>query len=408
MQRRLLLLPLLSLPLAFAFACSSSDDAASDVDTAPIAWVSPTVDAEIDVDDAVELTVKVNDPNAQVVRFDVNGTTIDTCDTSQAADECHHGDLFRTTTTFKTAGLQHLVARLGDQVATLDVTVRAATSPTDPSDASADDAETGSGPTKKDGGTTTPPTNRGFLDPNRASHNVFGGVSWTVNDAVVGVTAAPSGSTSAVSSCMKTYGASIIKWADTYKISRASVVATAITESSCTNPTGSSDGLSSGPLQVTGSTCASLVSGYSSASCKAKMHSSPDFSFQVGSKYMGSSYQLGQSSHDPPKIGAAYNAGSIRSSTANRWHMVVTGNHIERWVGAYNAYRAWEKLPAAQQAKQESESVAASEKLFAGEHVATPASLPSIAIANQVYFVGNWETRDGKFVRYADGAWQDE
>ncbi|MDB4944115.1 MAG: hypothetical protein JWP97_3649 [Labilithrix sp.] len=404
------------LPLALAAAtylpaCSSSDDEAGDVDTSPIAWVSPTADASIEVGEAVELTVKVNDPSAAAVRFELNGKTLATCDTSKGADECRRGDLFRTTTTFTQAGSQRLVARVlgaDTEVASLTITVRAAGEPggEPPSDAGVDASTKDSGTT---GGTPPPPpASRGFLDPDRAAHNVFGGVSWSVKDNNVGVSAAPSGSVSAVAACMKAYGASIRKWADTYKISRGSVVATAITESNCSNPAGSSDGLSSGPLQVTGSTCASVVSGYSASACKTKMHSSPDFSFQVGSKYMAGSYQIGQSGHDPPKMAAAYNAGSIRSTTANRWHMVVTGNHIERWVGAYDAYRAWEKLPPAAQAALENEDAVAAARIFDGEHVTSPAALPANAVDGQVYFVGDWSTRDGTFVHFRDGAWREE
>ena len=49
-----------------------------------------------------------------------------------------------------------------------------------------------------------------------------------------------------------------------------------------------------------------------------------------------------QHHRDPPKIAAAYNAGSLRRTSSNRWHMVSTGSHINRFVLWYNAYRAWE------------------------------------------------------------------
>lgn len=264
------------------------------------------------------------------------------------------------------------------------------------------------GMTKTDASTPPkPPAERGFLDPNRPSHSVFSGVAWSVNNQTVVVASPPAGSVATVTTCMKTYGASIVKYADLYRVSRASVVATAITESNCTNPAGSSDGLSSGPMQVTGGTCAGTVSGYSSAACLAKMHSSPDFSFMVGAKYMGSSYQVAQHDHDPPKIAAAYNAGSIRSSTANRWHMVVTGNHIERWVGAYNAYRNWEKLQETARIVDAVASAAPS-TFFDGENVASEAQLPSTAREGQVYFVGDWAGRDGEFRTFRGSTWLPE
>jgi hypothetical protein len=57
---------------------------------------------------------------------------------------------------------------------------------------------------------------------------------------------------------------------------------------------------------------------------------------------MASSFQRSQHHRDPPKIAAAYNAGSLRKTSSNRWHMVSTGNHIDRFVRHYNAYRVWE------------------------------------------------------------------
>jgi hypothetical protein len=397
--------------LGAAASCSSEPDPAADggavdntPDTDPIAWVSPTADSVIEVDQVVELTVKVNDPAVKVVRFTLDNKPLDACDVTSGPDECMKDGFFRVTTSFPAAGLHSLSATApsssGDHVASLQITVHAAGTGGDagaPADAGHADAG------HVDGG---PLLLRGFLDPDRPLHNVFGGIKWSVTGQKVIVASPPTGDTAAVAACMKTYGASIIKHADAYGVSRASVVATALTESSCTNPAGSSDGLSSGPMQVTGSTCAAVAGGgISSAACKAKMHTSPDFSFQIGAKYMGSSYQVSQHGHDPPKIGAAYNAGSVRSSTANRWHMLVTGNHIERWVGAYNAYRAWEKLNGvALKAMDDAVAVRPASR-FEGEHAASMSALPSQAPEGQVYFVGDFARRDGIFVRREGGAW---
>ena len=88
--------------------------------------------------------------------------------------------------------------------------------------------------------------------------------------------------------------------------------------------------------------------------------------------------------------------------------MVVTGNHIERWVGAYNAYRAWEKLPPAAQAALEDAAVSAADKRFVGEHVSVREALPITAETHRVYFVGDWSSRDGTFVRFDGARWVDE
>ena len=136
------------------------------------------------------------------------------------------------------------------------------------------------------------------------------------------------------------------------------------------------------------------------------MYTDTDFSFMVGTKYMGSTYQKNQHGNDPPKIAAAYNAGSIRSSTANRWHMVVTGNHIDRFVGAYNAYRDWEAMNGVQKAAMDAEVEAFAVQRFAGENVTSFASLPASAAEGQVYFVGDFAKRDGTFVTFRRGRWE--
>lgn len=397
-------------------ACSSDDGGDPDLD--PIAWVSPTSDAVIETGEPVPLTVKVNVPGVTRVRFELDGVEIDTC-AEAPGEDCKVGALFRGATTFVSAGPHALVARadapLGELVARLSVDVRAATGPGESpreGGAPASDAGPGDGGAPRvdagpgDGGTTPPTGSRGFLDPDRPLHNVFGGVSWEVKGQRVLVASPPTLATSAIASCIARYRASIVKHADAFKVSRASVVATAITESNCTNPAGSSDGLSSGPMQVTGSTCASVAGGgISSATCKTRMYQNPDFSFEIGAKYMGSAYQLRQHDRDPPKIAAAYNAGSIRQSSANRWRMVVTGNHIDRFVGAYNAYRAWENLGASQRATIEAEAAALPEPTFDGAHVADETLLPSRAREGAVVFVGDLAARDGVFATFRAGRW---
>lgn len=397
---------------ALGAGCSGEDGGDPDVD--PIAWVSPSPGGDVEVDEVIELAAKVNEPRAQKVTFTVDGKELGTCARGQ---ECQRADLFRWTTTFSRVGRSALVAsftlegRVEEARTSLDVIARTASGEAGVVD---DDGKDGGAPSdagkdaKVDGPSTPPPpVDRGTLDPDRGSHNVFGGVSWSVRSQRVIVTSPPSLAVATVAACMQKYGASIRRHADAYKVSRASVLATAITESNCSNPSGSSDGLSSGPMQVTGSTCASVAGGGISASaCKTKMYQTPDFSFQIGAKYMGSSYQKGQHQFDPPKIAAAYNAGSIRSTTANRWHMVVTGNHIERFVGAYNAYRDWETATGAAKAQMEAEGAARLERVFAGEHVGSFDDLPTTATTGQVVFVGDWDRREGVFVRFQDGRWE--
>jgi|YNPNPStandDraft_1061719.scaffolds.fasta_scaffold00635_15 hypothetical protein len=43
--------------------------------------------------------------------------------------------------------------------------------------------------------------------------------------------------------------------------------------------------------------------------------------------------------NQPPLIAATYNAGSPRFTTANPWHLVQYGQHIDRWIAYYNTSR---------------------------------------------------------------------
>jgi len=385
------------LPLLLA-ACSSSpdDDVVVDSKEEPLVLVGPS-STEVATGEVVEIAVFVADPNARTVRFTVDGAELATCDPSQPDEDCRQGAIWRWSTTFDRPGTHVVGASTGEASveATVDVAV------------ALDDLPEQALPEEPDPGTIQDlEAAKQFFDPWRPFHSAFGGISWKVAKQQIHLAkGVPMGSVKTVAGCMNRYGGAIRKWADARKLSRASVVATAITESGCTNPAGSSDGLSSGPMQVTGSTCAALT-GLGRSTCKSRMHSSPAFSFEVGTKYMASSYQVRQHHHDPPKIAAAYNAGSIRKSFANRWHMLTTGNHIDRWVNAYDAYRAW-VLRNATKLDGDADPVPV-DPTFEGEHVTRVADLPTTAREGQVTFVGEWTLRDGAFYHYEGGAWRSD
>jgi hypothetical protein len=407
-------LPVFCVSISSLAGCSSSDPTpppAPPPDAPALAWAAPLGDTSIRVGDPIQLAVSASH-EATAVRFALDGADLATCNASADPEEdCRLGDVFRWTTTFARAGQHELSASFTAK----DGSVVRATRTIDVRDAMADDevepSEVFEGkeemtPEEAAALAAEPPPltvdalSRGVRDPNRGYHNIFGGVRWAVKSDRVLVTHPPPGSVSVVTRCLARYGGSIRHWADHYKLSRATVVATAIAESSCTDPVGSSDGLSSGPLQVTASTCAALT-GLSPHTCRVRMHTHPDFSFEVGSKYMASSFQVRQHHHDPPKIGAAYNAGTIRPSTANRWHMLTTGNHINRWVGGYNAYRRWESIHHVAAAVAASEPEAS----FEGKSVATFADLPATAPEGEVIFVGDFIARDGDFAEFREGRW---
>jgi len=61
----------------------------------------------------------------------------------------------------------------------------------------------------------------------------------------------------------------------------------------------------------------------------------PKTNVEIGARYIAKQLvtRYGQ---DFPKISAAFNAGSVRPSDKNEWHMVCTGNHVDAEVGAVN------------------------------------------------------------------------
>ena len=83
--------------------------------------------------------------------------------------------------------------------------------------------------------------------------------------------------------------------------------------------------------------------------------------------------------------------------------MVSTGNHFDRFVRAYNAYRRWEAQAQAQAASLVIEDTGSR---WNGEHVATVAELPVGATEGQVVFVGDFPSREGEFWELVGGRWQ--
>lgn len=60
-------------------------------------------------------------------------------------------------------------------------------------------------------------------------------------------------------------------------------------------------------------------------------------SAQLAVEYLNA--HSGQHQGELPLIAATYNAGSPRHTNANPWHLVQYGEHIDRWIGYYNASR---------------------------------------------------------------------
>jgi soluble lytic murein transglycosylase-like protein len=64
----------------------------------------------------------------------------------------------------------------------------------------------------------------------------------------------------------------------------------------------------------------------------------PDLNLDIGFKYIAWLWK--KYDGDFPKVSAAFNAGSVRTSTQNPWNMVQTNGHVSFEVAAYNTWLA--------------------------------------------------------------------
>jgi len=227
----------------------------------------------------------------------------------------------------------------------------------------------------------------------------------------------PMGSRIFARSCFLQHGDSFRRWASVYArgLKVAHLVATAVTESGCSEVAGlgSIDGKSAGLMQVTGSTCQSLLPalgrrGMAEASCMEKMATDPDFSIELAAAYITQPAQVNMTGLDPPKVAAAYNAGGLYFDPKNPWRLRVTGNHIDRFVSAYNAYIGWQQDEAAGR-KTRSPAVRLLRSASLPRSVASLTALSELtakAREGATVFVGDWTTKRGDYYVFVNGDWR--
>ena len=258
-------------------------------------------------------------------------------------------------------------------------------------------------------------------------HQLRDGIKWRIDPegyVMLSDGRRPTGSRVFARSCFMRYGKSFQRWTSLYGkgLNIAHLVATAVTESGCSEEKGMSsvDGLSTGIMQVTGTTCQDLLrrlgqSSLSKDDCMIKMADDPDFSVELGAAYITQPTQVQLTSLNPPKVAAAYNAGGVYFDPGNPWHMRCTGNHIDRFVAAYNAYVAWHREEGFDL------GAVARRRGAAGGHVkfmrgaTMPEAVPTLTAFNEltsqahegaVVFVGDWDSKRGDFYVFVDGQWQ--
>lgn len=258
-----------------------------------------------------------------------------------------------------------------------------------------------------------------FAQPNPWKR-VRDGIGWRIDEdgfVVLDDGRRPMGSRIFARGCFLQHGNSFRRWAAAYSrgISVAHLVATAITESGCSEWEGlhSVDNLSTGLMQVTGETCWSLLGSLgrprmTEDDCLEKMAEDPDFSIELAAAYMTQPNQVEMTELDPPKVAAAYNAGGLYFDSGNPWRLRSTGNHIDRFVAAYNAYVAWNQDEKAGR-RTRSPAVQLSHNASLPQAVESPSALKELtprAREGDIVFVGDWATKRGDFYVLVNGEWR--
>ncbi len=257
-------------------------------------------------------------------------------------------------------------------------------------------------------------------------HNVFSGRTWRTAGGYLEVQSSELmiSSVTVVESCMRSYGELFIKWAEVTNIKVAHLVATAITESVCTNTKKGSDGASTGLMQIIGETCQETLKDIgraygSDAECAAAIETNVDLNIEVAARYIAKQSRYSKLSYsdvsyssetlalDPPKVAASYNSGGIYVSYKNAWKMRSTGDHIDRYVRAYNAYIKWietAEIELLTLTREDSLVLTYNENLpLSVKSVADLETLKEAKIGNAI-FVGDREADQGEFyILTADG-----
>ena len=219
-----------------------------------------------------------------------------------------------------------------------------------------------------------------------------------------------------VRSCFLQYGNSFLRWAKAYsqRLRVAHLVATAITETGCSAQAGLSsvDGKSTGLMQVTGPTCRELMERVArqsirEADCLERMAADPDFSIQLAAAYISRPEQVSLTGLDPPRVAAAYNAGGVYADPGNPWRLRSTGNHIDRFIAAYNAFISWQiDERAGRKTRSPAVQLGASAALpRAVSSVQELDALSSRAQAGAVVFVVDVTAGRGDYYVFVGGRW---
>ncbi len=129
------------------------------------------------------------------------------------------------------------------------------------------------------------------------------------------------------------YGAIMERWSTHYGVPFEIIMTTVCVESK--GRPSAKNGKNHGMMQILVPTARSALNDQSLT--KESLYD-PDIAIKAGTAYMA--LQKNSTRYDPPKVAAAYNAGSLRSAS-NRWGMRRYGRHLDKTVLWFNAVLAF-------------------------------------------------------------------
>lgn len=177
--------------------------------------------------------------------------------------------------------------------------------------------------------------------PSRSLHNPCGGLDWQrVHGWLLHPHAAPElGAADELARCVERYAGWVTNEADAALVSRASVYAALAASGQCDGDR-DYDGVLLGA-----DACALVHPELAPDACLAAMADTRAFGIATLAQALGHADALAVHEQDPPRMAAWLGNGGIECGSDDRWKLVAPTGFVDRYVAAYNAYKAQSSAP---------------------------------------------------------------
>lgn len=190
-----------------------------------------------------------------------------------------------------------------------------------------------------------PAEGAGLSDPasNTLHNHGCGGTDWQrIHGWLLLPYAAPEiGPPAQMARCVERYAGWVTNEADAAMVSRASVYAVLAASGQCEEDTDYIGGL------VTGPQCTSIHPDLSETDCLAQVAGSRAFGITTLAQALGHPDALAVHDRDLPLMAAYIGHGAVECGGDDRWQLLAPPGYIDRFVAAYNAYKALSSEPPA-------------------------------------------------------------